>query len=120
MRTICLGMIVLTCVFIAWIRTASAEIPLRFYTDPQFDLAQHKDYVVGLGRGIFWANVLLRVQGKPPLFCMPPHLALDEGIILSLIDQEIRSPSSGKPWADDTTIEFLMAYAFMQRFSCTR
>ena len=113
-----LAIIVLTCVLTAWSSTASAEFPVGTYTQFRNDSA-FKSYLVGLGRGIFWANALLKVQGKPRLFCMPEHLNLDEGIILSLIDQEIRSPSSGKPWSDDAEVEFVMAVAFINRFPCT-
>ena len=98
--------------------TAYAEVPLSKYTEFRNSVPQFTDYLVGVGRGIFWANVLLGIHGKPRLFCMPQKLALDEGIILSLIDQEIRSPSSGKPYANDASVEMVMVFAFVRRFPC--
>ena len=76
-----------------------------------------KHYLVGVGRGVFWANMLLTSGGRP-IFCMPSRLHLDEGLILSLIDQEIRDPPSGKTWAGDTSVELIMVYAFIDRFPC--
>jgi hypothetical protein len=63
---------------------------------------------------------MLVVSGEKPMFCMPAKLNLDKGIILSLIDQEIRSPSSGKPWGDDTPIEMIMVFGFIERFPCNQ
>jgi hypothetical protein len=74
----------------------------------------YKDYVVGVGRGVFWANAYLAAQNQKRLFCMPEKLALDEGVILSLIDQQIRKPST----KDDSEIESQMVLAFMTIFPC--
>jgi hypothetical protein len=100
---------------------AQADFDLQTYTD----LKQHDDtkdrvnsYMTGVGRGIFWANTAIGANGGQELFCMPPKLALDEGLIQSLLDQEIRSPVSGKPYADDTLVEFIMLRAFESRFPC--
>ena len=76
------------------------------------------DYVTGVGRGIFWSNVILEVQKREPLFCMPAKLSLDEGIIQSLLDQEIRSPSKGTSYNNETPIELIMTNAFIHRFPC--
>lgn len=48
-------------------------------------------YLVGVGRGILWANTILDITGQKKLFCTPENLAMDEGIILSVIDQELRN-----------------------------
>ncbi len=97
---------------------AAAEVPLSKYAELRKNVPQFKDYLVGVGRGIFWANVLLDVHGKQKLFCMPEKLAFDEGIILSLLEPEIRSPSSGKPWPADDAVEMIMAFAIASRFPC--
>jgi hypothetical protein len=98
--------------------SATADIPLERYNDFKNNVPQFKDYLVGVGRGIFWANAVLRATGRPRLFCMPENLKLDEGIILSLVDQEIRDPSSGKSWGSDAPVEMIMAFAFKNRFPC--
>jgi hypothetical protein len=113
------NLVALVCVLAFWSWPSSAEVPVAKYAEFR-DVPQFKEYLVGLGRGVFWANVLLRVYGKSRLFCIPEKLALDEGVILSLIDQEIRSPSDGKPWGDDDPVEMVMAFAFARRFPCPR
>ena len=97
------------------------DVPIGFYKKAK-QLKQFptdmKMYIVGVGRGVFYANVLLEVYGREKLFCMPPSLKLDEGIVLSLLDQEVRSPAHGKPWTDDASIEMVMAFAFKEKFPC--
>lgn len=97
---------------------AFAEVPVARYhefikTQPTFT-----NYLVGIGRGIFWANTSLKTNNQKPLFCMPDNLALDKEIILTLIDKEIRSPSSVSYWKDDTPVEFIMVIAFQKKFPC--
>jgi hypothetical protein len=91
----------------------------RFLLKDPVTTEKLSDYVTGTGRGIFWANVLLGVTNKPPLFCPPSKFAFDEGVIQSLLDQEIRKPSKGTPYKGDTPIELILANAFMYRFPCS-
>jgi hypothetical protein len=78
-----------------------------------------KDYVTGMGRGNEWANVFLRRKGEAPLFCLPPKMHFDAPIIASLLDQEIRDPSSGVAWKPDTPIELIMV-VLTERFPCKK
>jgi len=102
--------------------TAKADFDLKSY----MELKEHdavaeslKYYTTGVGRGIFWANARIGAYGGKKLFCMPPKLALDEGLIQSLLHQEIRSPASAQPYADETPVEFIMLVAFESRFPCS-
>jgi len=96
---------------------AHAEFPLSSYNDVK-DYKAFKDYVTGVGRGIFWANVVMGAQGRPKIFCIPEKLALDDGLVLSLLDQEIRSPSPGSDYKSDTPIELILTNGFAKRFPC--
>jgi len=101
--------------------TALADFPLSAYQkfEQQPQVAEKLDnYVIGLGRGVFWANEKLEVLGQKPLFCMPNELHLDEGLIKSLLDQEIRDPLDGKPYKASDYIEVIMLNAFQHRFPC--
>ena len=49
--------------------SAYAEFPLSMYAEVK-DYKPFKDYITGVGRGIFWANVVIEAQGRPPLFCI--------------------------------------------------
>jgi len=110
--------VALLCAFGLWASSASAEIPVSKYAEYKKSVPQFKDYLIGLGRGIFWANTLLGVQGKPSLFCMPENMNINDGVILSIIDQEIRNPSTNKPWGKGDTVEMIAAFAFVNRFPC--
>jgi len=87
--------------------TSNADITLKAYLDlresPQVR-EKLRTYFTGVGRGIFWSNAVLNARGAQPLFCMPDKLALDEGIIQSVLDQEIRAPSEGSPYTGDTPV----------------
>lgn len=78
------------------------------------------DYVTGVGRGIFWANVMLGADKKERLFCLPAKLALDARIIQSVLDQELRMSSLEATYEDDTPIELILTKAFIRRFPCDR
>lgn len=77
-----------------------------------------KSYLTGVGRGIQYANEFMKAQGVPPLFCMPNNLSLDESIIHSLLDQEIRRPSGDRKYNADNTIEMILTISFIRRFPC--
>ncbi len=104
--------------------TTRAEFPLKLYRSLSEESATSankktvRDYVVGVGRGIFWANVTLGTLKKEPLFCMPGTLALDAGIIESLLDQGIRE--EGKRLGDEASIELILTRAFVSRFPCEK
>ena len=95
-----------------------AEVPLKSYyelkNDPQF-----KNYLLGVGRGIFWSNVILGVKGLPKLFCPPGKLGFDAEIVLSIIEQEVNKPTNKKgDYRPDSDIEMIAVQAFAGRFPC--
>src|ERR1039458_2798502 len=71
---------------------ANAEFSLaeyrKFSQAPEVK-ARIGEYVTGVGNGIFYANIMLELEKKTPLFCSPRKLAIDAGIIQSLLNQEI-------------------------------
>lgn len=95
-----------------------ADVPVEMYEDFKETGDWSDAYLTGVGRGIFWTNVLLGVKNKLQLFCMPKKLSLDKGIILSVIDQEIRNPTSGKAYDEGDPIEMIAVYAFINKFPC--
>ena len=113
---------ILFLVFVAATTPTYADIPVSFYKKLHnvSDIAGFKDYITGLGRGVFWSNTVLEHDGKPKIFCMPGNLHLDEGIILSLLDQEIRTPSNGVDWKPNIPIELIMVAAFRNKFPCDK
>jgi len=99
--------------------SASADFPLSVY-DQFKDSQPFQHYMVGVGRGIFWATVATTVRGGPRLFCLPDHLALDAGLVHSLLDQEIRKPLGRPSYSPDTPLELILTNAFVSRFPCPK
>ncbi len=99
---------------------ADAEITVKFYreTNGVENIPGMKDYIVGVGRGIFWSSIFLETHGGAKIFCLPHNLAFDEGIILSVLDQEVRQPSSGVPWKDGTPIDLILVAGLSHKFPC--
>jgi len=95
----------------------SAEFTVSEYRELK-DLPEMKSYVTGVGRGIMWTNVVaVNHYGQRPLFCVPEKFILDEAVILSLLDQEIRQPS--RDYQPETfPIELILLTSFQERFPC--
>jgi hypothetical protein len=100
---------------------ASAQVSLSIYRSAVKEgiSESNKTYVTGLGRGVLWANVAAEDNGIK-LFCPPAQTNFDPAFLASLLDQEIREPLSGIPWKDDTPIELIMVYAFVDKFPCKK
>jgi len=99
---------------------ASADITvgayLKFKKPPE--PPGFEDYLIGVGRGVFYANVVLGMRKQPRLFCVPKDLEIDENMILAIIDKEIRSPSDGVQHNDNAPLEGVMVEAFINRWPC--
>ena len=101
---------------------AHAEITLKSYNEYKKSEATKdriNEYLIGVGKGIFWANAGLEFRANQKLFCMPPKLAPDGGLILSLLEQEIRTPGDGDTYKEDTPVELILVRAFETRFPCS-
>lgn len=86
---------------------ASGELPKDF-----------ESYLVGVGRGAFWASAIAEPSGGKKLFCMPEKLALDKGVILAVLDQELRE--SDPAIIGKRPIELVLVNAFRTRFPCDK
>lgn len=112
---VCLLLLIFVC------ENARADITLEKYRSYKKLPQGEKNlgiYVTGVGRGISWYNLMLEAKDMPKLFCLPKNLSLDQGIIESLLDQEIRASVSGIKYKDDDFIELIMLEAFVGRFPC--
>lgn len=75
-------------------------------------------YLAGVGRGICWATTAMESKSGYRLYCPPANLLLDESVIKSLLDQEIRQPSNSKPYSKETPIELILTRSLIYRFPC--
>jgi hypothetical protein len=101
--------------------SAKADFPLSVYQklSKNPDVRQNLlDYVVGTGRGIFWANIVAKSRQLQPLFCMPEKLELSEQLIEDLLNKEIKQPAQGTNYQSDTPIELILTNSFIHRFPC--
>ena len=96
---------------------ACAEFLLKDYNKYK-DVEGFKSYLVGFGRGMQWLNIVTESEGRKPLICLPQKLSIDETMVLGIIEQEIRKPSDGVPYKEDTSIELIAVRAFIGRFPC--
>lgn len=101
---------------------AHADVPISVYRQAvaigQVQQAFGK-YIVGVGKGIFWANIVMKLQGRKPLFCLPKELALNQDNYISLLDQELKSPTDPqRHYSSDTPIELVLVQALEHTFPC--
>lgn len=109
---------ILLLAFIIFSNITHAEFNLKEYEKLKKEMKDFDIYLYGIGKGIFWSNVMLYTRDKKRLFCLPESLALDKGIILSIIDQEINNPSFDNKYKNDDSIEMIAVVAFMNKFPC--
>ncbi|MDY0251420.1 MAG: hypothetical protein RBR45_15450 [Pseudomonas sp.] len=109
---------ILVLFFLINAKVVSADVTVENYHQFKGNVDQFDDYLVGVGRGIFWTNIVLNVEGRDKIFCMPNGLSLDQGIILSVIDQEVRRPTDRGSWEKDVPVELIAVYAFRNKFPC--
>lgn len=65
-----------------------------------------------------YASERAKLRDEPPTICLPDRLALDTGIVTSILNQEIRNPSIVAGYEQDTSIEVITLNALEARFSC--
>ena len=76
-------------------------------------------YIVGLGKGVFWANTVVKLKKQPPLFCPPAKLRITGDFVISLLNEEIdQAAAGGHPHAQNEDIELVMVMSFLRRFPC--
>lgn len=101
--------------FTHFISTAIADITMTSYKK-----SRHKEYmqfyVVGVVRGLQWANTELDSKGQPPLFCEPKNNILNNKDILSMIDSLVDDVS--KKTTKRIDIEMLIKFMLMKSYPC--
>jgi hypothetical protein len=85
-----------------------------------------KTYVLGLGRGISWANAVLEAREGPVLFCLPSERTPSGEDFVSLLDRELKYAKRGVPYdgtkgrtySATTPIEIILVNALMSSYPC--
>jgi hypothetical protein len=77
-----------------------------------------KEYITGVGRGIYWTNMQLQQTANPPLYCQPMKLSLSADNYLDIIDRYIaENKDKIKP---ESFIEVILLKGMIDTFPCTK
>ena len=117
-----LGIIVLG---LLWCNVAAADMTVKLYK--QYKNSSDKilrdgaeSYINGVGKGIFWANIVTQVdngKGKG-LYCQPDKLALHAENYLDFVEREIEFQKKENLLNDDDNIELLLVMHLIRIFPC--
>jgi hypothetical protein len=88
---------------------------LKKHTNKENQIQQHM-YVMGVGQGIFWANVLLELREKHRIFCPDKSTKFTGGYFLNMLEDMKKDPYYfGK---EGNGIEMLFYWELERRFPC--
>ena len=77
---------VLIAIILLWGTPVNAEVTYKDYerlkNEPGFE-----DYIAGVGKGYFWANIYLALEDQHPLCCQPKKLALNSRNYWEVLDR---------------------------------
>jgi hypothetical protein len=97
--------------------SANAEFTVREYKVMK-RTELFKEYITGVGRGIYWTNLQLQQTANPPLYCQPIKLSLSADNYLDIIDRYIaENKDKIKP---ESFIEFILLKGMIDTFPCTK
>lgn len=79
-------------------------------------------YVEGLGKGFFYANVVMKYETGKSLFCEPDKLVLETNNFIRILDDEIEREEAavGFQKAQETSIEILLLSGLKNTFPCVK
>jgi len=104
-----------TILLVQTVNTANADITMSSYLK-----SRHKPYmqfyVVGVVRGLQWANTELISKGEQPLFCEPKSNILNNKDILPMIDALVDKVS--KKTKERMDIENLIKFMLINTYPC--
>ncbi len=104
-----------------WCSQAEAGLTLSAYKDAENN-QEAKDYrdahVYGIALGAAMSAKIDTNLGKEPLFCWPEQMRMNPEIVISLVNQEIRNPTDGAVYTDESPVVQVLFQALMHSFPC--
>ena len=73
-----------------------------------------KFYVEGIGKGIWYSNVQLLINGQKPIFCPPPKLVLNADNYQRMLDDGIKNQNA----PSGQYIELVLLKEIINTFPC--
>ncbi|MBZ5632014.1 MAG: hypothetical protein LAO55_02695 [Acidobacteriia bacterium] len=105
--------------------TARADYKVKQYrqimaSNDETTIALFKSYLVGVGKGLAWANTGFRLNGSSQLFCVPAKMALLPENILDILARQIKEASTTMTEAElsEEWVEPLMLVGLENAFPC--
>lgn len=78
-----------------------------------------RNYISGVGEGIFWANNRMRNLGMPPLYCQPDKLVLTRDNYLDILERFIQENKALNK-RPESPIELLLLEGLIETFPCKK
>ncbi|HVM77621.1 MAG TPA: hypothetical protein VMU06_01290 [Stellaceae bacterium] len=100
---------------------AYADVSVKDYLDLRKEPGASeklRDYVTGLGRGMFVYAINDETKGRTPAFCVPAKLPLTAENYQQLLDNYLRDHRNLMPALGKQTIEIVLLYALIDAFPC--
>lgn len=90
-------------------------------TIPEYEKMKKDDidilklYLLGVGRGYTWSNILAKKEHNVSLFCPPNNLVLNGDNYISIIDMELEAENNFK---DNFEVEVILLVTLQETFPC--
>jgi len=92
-----------------------ADVDLKFYKSLTATQKEElTDYIAGVGKGIFWAQIIVNQKYGTKLYCVPSNLALNGDNYIQILNDEISKYNYG----DDAPIELILVFGLQHTFPC--
>ena len=101
--------------FLAWDANA-ASVSLKDYNEPDNEQVReyNKAFLDGVMEGLLVSNEELKAEGKPPLFCLPPELAITPEQAKDIMLREAKKV----PDPERFHISFFLMQGIIDTFPC--
>jgi hypothetical protein len=98
---------------------SSIELTWKSYSNPENDaFRQHNSlWIDGLKSGLIASNANLRHGGMPPMFCLPPNLALTVEQAEDILQ---RAAKKVRKVPDDMPVSIILLDGLKDTFPCTK
>jgi hypothetical protein len=107
--------LLLICFAVSWHVPSYAQTPLEAYETIRIGQV-YKNYMNGVGKGLFWANAALHNRGSQRLYCQPDNVELNRDNYLEVVDRYIATHRN--ELSKDFPLELVLLQALVEKFPC--
>jgi len=111
-----LGILVLV---LLWCNVSFSEITVKKYLELKDEKSNILiSNVAGIGSGFFWYNLLLDIEGKNQLYCLPENFVLQYDNYISFLDDSIIEQRYKGTLDENHNIGLLILSKIIETFPC--